>query len=176
MELLKIYKSREVKTPTRGTDEAAGLDFYIPTDLNEKTLSEKMQTVNSWPLINYDLFGHMLAITLKAGQSILIPSGIHIKLANGYCMEMKNKSGVASKKHMLRGAELIDQDYEGEIHINLHNVGNDEVILSAGEKIIQGVIYAIERPTLIETYSLAELYENSNSIRKDGCLGSTGVK
>lgn len=176
MDQLKIYKSREVKTPTRGTEEAAGLDFYIPTDLDEKTITQKMQLINSWPLINYDLFGHMSNITLKSGQSILIPSGVHIKLANGYCMEMKNKSGVASKKHMLRGAELIDQDFEGEVHINLHNVGNDEITISAGEKIIQGVIYAVERPELIETNSLAELYENSNSVRKAGCLGSTGVK
>lgn len=176
MELLKIYKSREVKTPTRGTEEAAGLDFYCPINLDNKTLSEKMQTTNSWPLVNYDLFGHMLNITLKAGQSILIPSGVHIKLASGYCMEMKNKSGVAAKKKLLIGSCVIDSDYEGEIHINLHNVGNDEIIISAGEKIIQGVIYAVERPTLIETKSLAELYENSNSTRKDGCLGSTGVK
>ena len=29
---LKIAKIREVKTPTRGTDGSAGIDFYIPDD------------------------------------------------------------------------------------------------------------------------------------------------
>ena len=29
---MKILKVRNVKTPTRGTDKSAGLDFYVPED------------------------------------------------------------------------------------------------------------------------------------------------
>lgn len=31
---MKITKIREVKTPTRGTECSAGLDFYVPKEFN----------------------------------------------------------------------------------------------------------------------------------------------
>lgn len=173
LEHFKFCKTREVASPCRGTEEAAGIDFFVPTNLDKKTMDEKMKMTKSFPLIQYNLFKQADRITLKPRQSILIPSGIHISLEKGYCLEFKNKSGVASKKHLLCGACIVDSDYEGEIHINLHNVGNDDIDVIAGEKIIQGIIYKVELPAFNEYKTLEDLYAGKNSSRKSGGFGST---
>lgn len=104
LEKFKFCKVREVKGPTRGTEEAAGIDFYIPTNLKKSIIDEKCKITSCWPIVNYNLFNDMDFITLKSGQSVLIPSGIHVRLDKGYCLKFENKSGVASKKHVLVGA------------------------------------------------------------------------
>lgn len=104
LEHFKFCKTREVVSPCRGTEEAAGIDFFVPTNLDEKIMNEKMKMTKSYPLIQYNLFGHLDKISLKPRQSVLIPSGIHISLDKGYCLEFKNKSGVAAKKHLLVGS------------------------------------------------------------------------
>lgn len=174
LEHFKFCKTRLVHDPIRGTEEAAGIDFFIPYDLTEKVLQEKMAMTKSWPLIKTHTNSYTIdSITLKSGQSVLIPCGIHICLEKGYCLKFENKSGVASKKHLLIGACVIDSDYEGEIHINLHNVSSDEVTVESGEKIVQGVIYKVELPKFEEYESLEKLYEGKNSARKAGGFGST---
>ena len=37
---MKIVKVRNVKTPERGTNKSAGIDFYIPEDFKEKDFSD----------------------------------------------------------------------------------------------------------------------------------------
>lgn len=172
---LQIYKNKQVKTPHRGTDGSAGYDFFIPVDISKKEMESKLGILSSIPLINYNLFGCVDTITLKSGQSVLIPSGIHIKLEKGYCMEMKNKSGVASKKNLVLGSCVIDQDFSGEIHINLHNIGDVPVTIEAGDKIVQGVILKVETPEIEEFKTFDELYP-VNTKRGAGELGSTGTK
>ena len=46
---MNIQKTRNVKTPSRGTNLSAGLDFYVPEDFQETTI--------------------------HTGESVLIPSG-----------------------------------------------------------------------------------------------------
>lgn len=175
LEKFKYCKTREVKNPSRGTDEAAGIDFYVPTNLKESIMKEKMALTKSYPLIEYNLFKDMDKITLKPGQSVLIPSGIHICLEKEYCLKFENKSGVAAKKHIIVGSNVVDSDYEGEIHINLHNIGKEDVEILAGEKIIQGIIYKVELPKFEEFENIQSLYEGRNSARKSGGFGSTNL-
>ena len=105
---MKIAKIRNVKTPNRGTSESAGIDFYVPEDYSQ---------------------------TLKPGDSCLIPSGIKANVPNGFALVAFNKSGVAVKKNLYVGACVVDEDYQGEIHINLTNVGKRSVEISSGEKL-----------------------------------------
>ena len=176
LEHFKFCKTREVMTPCRGTEEAAGIDFFIPTDLKEDIMTEKMKMTKSYPLIQYNLFGHVDKISLKPKQSILIPAGIHISLEKGYCLKFENKSGVAAKKHILIGSSIVDSDYSGEIHINLHNVGASDVEITAGEKVAQGIIYKIELPIFDEYKNPVELYAGRKSARGAGGFGSTDKK
>lgn len=103
-----------VKTPTRGTGLSAGLDFYIPEDFEAKQI---------WP-----------------GESINIPSGIKAQIPRGRALIMFNKSGVATKRQLQVGDCVVDEDYQGEIHLHVMNVGKEVVILKPGMKLVQGLV------------------------------------
>ena len=105
---LKILKTRKVKTCMRAHSTDAGIDFFIPEDLSEQAFLEKCKVTGVTP--RYELTGgvstsyYVSKITLSPGQSVLIPSGIKMKIPHGYALIFFNKSGVASKKHLDVGA------------------------------------------------------------------------
>lgn len=51
-------------------------------------------------------------IKILPGSRVLIPSGIHVNLPKNVFLNAENKSGIASKRGLLRGACLIDNDYQ----------------------------------------------------------------
>jgi dUTP pyrophosphatase len=117
------------------------------------------------------------SIDLSTAEKILIPSGIHVNLPKNVFLKVDNKSGVCSKRALICGANIIDQDYQGEMHINLINVGNNTAIINAGDKIIQMI--ALFQPVMFEAVefeSLEKLYENSTSERGADGFGSTDKK
>ena len=144
---MKITKVRDVKTPTRGTPSSAGLDFFIPEDYHQKN--------PIWP-----------------NQSVCIPSGIKANVPEGYALVAFNKSGVALKKCLDVGACVVDEDYQGEIHLHLTNVGKEKVYLSAGDKILQFLLLPVSYDT-VEVVDESNLYE-AVTVRGDGGFGSTG--
>lgn len=173
---LKYCKVRKVKDPTRGTAVAAGIDFYIPSDIDVDDFTSKCEVTKSYP--NYRLNDEYFidAIDLRPGESVMIPSGIKMKVPSGYALVMMNKSGIGAKKQLDVLACVIDQDYEGEVHLNLINVGCNTQTINAGDKIVQGVVLPINYCMTEEVASATELYSDSNSERGEGGFGSTGTK
>lgn len=143
---MKISKVRSVKTPVRGTPNSAGIDFFVPDEIR---------------------------VYLKPGDSCLIPSGIKANVPLGHVLMAFNKSGVAVKKNLHVGACVVDEDYQGEIHINLTNVGTSGVEIQSGEKIIQFVLLPVFYDT-IEEVEISALFEGITE-RGDGGFGSTGT-
>ena len=88
-------------------------------------------------------------------------------------LEIKNKSSVAAKKQFLVGACVVDSGYNGEVFVNLHNVGAVTRIIQPGQKIAQAVMIPVV-PCEVEEVTEDSL--NENSARGDGSLGSTGDK
>lgn len=146
---MKILKVRDVKTPTRGTTGSAGLDFYVPND---------------FPGTHY----------LATSQSINIPSGIKVNIPEGYALIVMNKSGVALKKGLQVGACVIDEDYQGEIHIHVTNIGDGIAEIKPGEKLVQMLLIPIAYPGIEEVYKEEDLFETATQ-RGAGGFGSTGT-
>lgn len=145
---LKFTKTKNVKSPVRGHNTDAGIDFFIPEDFK--------QTI------------------LKPGEDVLIDSGIKVIIPEGYALIFKEKSGVATKKKLTIGAAVVDSDYRGVVHFHLFNNGLDEQEINPGDKIIQGLIIPV---SLCETLEISEdEFNNHNTERGEGGFGSTGVK
>lgn len=172
---LKFCKVRKVKSPTRAHDTDAGIDFYVPEDLTPEVLQAKCEMTKNFVFYKEEN-GIVSEITLCPHESILLPSGIHVKIPHGYALVYMNKSGVASKKHLHVGACVVDESYEGECHLNLTNVGDCNITIHAGEKLVQGIVLQVNYCMTEEFNSLDELYADSNSARGDGGFGSTGIK
>jgi dUTPase len=89
-------------------------------------------------------------------------------------IEVKNRSSVAAKRQLLVGACVIDSGYEGEVFVNLHNVGVESQTLKGGDKIAQLVMMPVVHFRPVETNE-TNLYSYPITIsdRLDGALGST---
>ena len=145
---MKILKVRNVKTPERGTPGSAGIDLFIPDDF--------------------------VTTTIKVNESILIPSGIKANIPDNHVLIAMNKSGIAVKKSLLIGACVIDEDYQGEMHIDLKNAGTIPQTLHAGDKIIQLVCLPVNYVSIEEVNSEEDLFNNITTHRGSGGFGSTG--
>ena len=146
---MKISKIRDVKTPTRANSTDAGIDFFIPNDYEGET----------------EIF---------PGRSCLIPSGIKVNVPAGHALVAFNKSGVAVKKNFHVGACVVDCGYQGEVHINLTNVGESPQYIKPGDKIVQFVLLPLGEP-LVELVDSNNLYESESS-RGEGGFGSSGTR
>ena len=147
---MNIQKTRNVKTPSRGTNLSAGLDFYVPEDFQETTI--------------------------HTGESVLIPSGIRAHVPSGYALIAFNKSGVAAKKNLIVGACVIDETYTGEIHIDIKNVGSAAQVLNPGDKIIQLLCIEMNYVSVEVAETEDELFADLETERGAGGFGSTGTK
>jgi len=145
---MKIFKSRKVKTPIRGTAQSAGLDFYVPDNF--------------------------LEMVLPPGVGVNIPSGIHVRIPKNHVLIMFNKSGISLNKKLQVGACVIDEDYQGEVHLHVINVGRSLVKIEPGQKLVQGILLPVAYSYVKETESLEDLYE-ATTTRGDGAFGSTGL-
>lgn len=143
---MKISKIKNVKTPSRGTDKSAGIDFYIPNDF--------------------------ITTILLPGESIKIPSGIKVSIPENYVMIAFNKSGIALSG-LTVGACVIDEDYQGEIHIHLINHTNFNIDIIAGKKITQFILL----PVLYDSIEVVDddLLFLTKTDRGSGGFGSTGL-
>jgi len=117
------------------------------------------------------------SIAINPGDSEIIPTGIRFGVPHGYMLEVKNKSSVASKQQLLVGACVVDPGYDGELFVNLHNIGRNTQFLNRGKKIAQVVLVPVVHFRLSES-SDNTLYDHdviAISDRGDGALGSTGA-
>jgi dUTP pyrophosphatase len=84
-----------------------------------------------------DKDNNKMSITIPAGEQIMIPSGIKVWIHDKHTyLQATNKSGVASKLRLDVMANTVDADYQGEVHINLQNNGNEPVTIETGQKMV----------------------------------------
>lgn len=138
---MKFAKIRDVKSPVRGTSKSAGIDFFVPNDFQP-----------------FKLFPHC---------DVLIPSGIKAAIPENLMLMAAEKSGVVtSAEAVVRagrevkpgaynsvitlGAKIVDEDYQGEIHIHLVNVGREIVTIKPGTKIAQFILVPVRYDELEE--------------------------
>lgn len=162
MKTFKFSKVRKVKSPTRGTPESAGVDFYIP-DIDFFSSDVKG---------DFEIKGDG-SIVLEAGGSILIPSGIKAKIPKGHALIFFNKSGVSTKKNLQVGACVVDEDYQGEIHLHVFNFGGLSITLKRNEKLTQAILLPVNYSEPVEVPE-EELFSVS-TVRGSGGFGSTGL-
>jgi len=147
---VRVFRTRPTaKLPARAHRTDAGMDFFF----------SPMEGA---------------AVRIQPGQSVLLETGVKMEVPPGCMLQIMNKSGVASKLHLITGACVVDEGYTGEIFVNLHNIGTDVEFIDAGQKVAQGVFVRIEKPGLWEIEE-DNIYGNTTA-RGDGSLGSTGDK
>ncbi len=109
---------------------------------------------------------------LKPGARVLMPTGIAIALPAHHEAQVRPRSGLAAKHGVtvLNAPGTVDADYRGEIKVPLINHGQEDFVITRGDRIAQMVIAPVVQVTLTEVTSLDE------TARGTGGFGSSGRK
>lgn len=109
----------DIKIPKRATSGSAGYDFYTPLD-----------------------------VELKSGESIKIPTGIRVKINDGWVLKIYPRSGLGFKFRLQLNntVGIIDSDYynsdnEGHMFCKIMNDSNENktVSLKKDDGFCQGI-------------------------------------
>ena len=152
---LRFYRIRSAaRLPVRAYPTDAGMDlFYCPSEKEKDRLCD---TTDFW---------------VPPKESRVLPTGLKVEIPPGYMLEVKNKSGIASKRQLIVGACVVDPGYDGEIFVNLHNLGSESQVIRSGEKIAQAVLVPVVHCGVEE---VIDDRLNEDSRRGSGGFGSTG--
>lgn len=137
--------SSNAKMPTRGSEEAAGLDLYAANDS---------------------------IIVIQPHSTVLIPTDIAIEIPRGMFGGIFARSGLASKRG-LRPANcvgVIDSDYRGNITVALHNDTDEAKAIEEGERIAQLIIMPYMMPELRVVKELSDTERGSDGFGSSGKL------
>ena len=110
-------------------------------------------------------------ITIAGGQTVLIPTGLAIHLADpNYAAMILPRSGMGHKNGIVLGnlVGLIDSDYQGQLMVSTWNRGQNAFTLQPMERLAQLIIV----PVLQVGFEVVE--EFGDSERGAGGFGSTG--
>ena len=110
-------------------------------------------------------------ITIEAGATVLIPTGLAIHVADpGYCAMILPRSGMGHKNGIVLGnlVGLIDSDYQGQLMISTWNRGQSAFTLQPLDRLAQLVIV----PVMQVAFHVVDDFDASE--RGAGGFGSTG--
>ena len=118
-----------------------------------------------------DLYNASGEVTVGAGESVAICTGIAMQIPEGYVGLVYARSGLACKSGLAPANKVgvIDSDYRGEIKVVLYNHSKEPRTVASGERIAQIVIAPFIRCEFEEG-------EIDSTQRGEGGFGSTGKK
>jgi dUTP pyrophosphatase len=111
------------------------------------------------------------SMIISPGKRVLVPTGLSFEIPLGYEVQVRPRSGISLKTNLLvvNAPGTIDCDYRGEVKIILGNFGDQDEVISHGDRVAQMVIAPVTQAKFIEASEL------SDTERGAGGFGSTGV-
>ncbi|WP_415845733.1 dUTP diphosphatase [Stutzerimonas zhaodongensis] len=109
--------------------------------------------------------------TLEPGQTLLIPTGLSIHIADpSLAALVLPRSGLGHKHGIVLGnlVGLIDSDYQGELMVSCWNRGQTSFTIAVGERIAQLMLV----PVIQAQFELVSEFDNSE--RGAGGFGHSG--
>ncbi|HVV97766.1 MAG TPA: dUTP diphosphatase [Rhodanobacteraceae bacterium] len=151
--------SGERKIELKVLDQRIGRDYPLPEYATAASAGLDLRAMLDAPL------------TLEAGASALIPSGIAIHIGDpGLCALVLPRSGLGHKHGIVLGnlVGLIDADYQGPLMISCWNRSNSAFTIAPGERVAQLVFVPVARA------AFDVVAEFAPSARGEGGFGHSG--
>ena len=170
---VKVLNKSDNNLPEYSTEFSAGFD--IRSDLSRIHKKEDLKGRLEYVSFEINEVGKKV-ITLFPGGRVLIPTGLHVEIPDGYELQIRPRSGLSIKHGIMivNSPGTIDSDYRGEINIIIYN--SDPVFgfdIYDGDRIAQGVLNVVEQ---IEWVKVKKLEDLSDTERGQGGFGHTGTK
>lgn len=145
MELLIKRINDSAIMPTRGSEQAAGIDLYAN--------------------LGSDI------IEIDPGERVRIGTGLCFSIPTGHFGAVFARSGIAAKRGLRPSncVGVIDSDYRGEVQIMITNDSSQVQLIQNGERIAQMVVMPYRSVEMVEVDELTK------TDRGEGGFGSTGT-
>ena len=137
--MIKVKRLTSTATiPTRGSEQAAGLDLYADASL-----------------------------VVKAGTHAIIQTGVAVAIQDGYCGQVWPRSGVSVRYGVDVLAGVIDSDYTGEIKVVLQ-AGAHDFEINKGDRIAQMLIVPVSMLQCVEVDSIDDTARGAGGFGSTG--------
>ncbi|AGH39283.1 Deoxyuridine 5'-triphosphate nucleotidohydrolase [Bibersteinia trehalosi USDA-ARS-USMARC-188] len=140
-------------------DSRIGNEFPLPAYATEGSAGLDLRALITEPL------------TVKAGETVLIPTGISIYIADpNLAAVILPRSGLGHKNGIVLGnlVGLIDSDYQGELKVSLWNRSQEDFSVNVGDRIAQLVFV----PVVQASFNIVQ--EFTQTERGEGGFGHSG--
>jgi dUTP pyrophosphatase len=111
-------------------------------------------------------------LTLPPMARAICPTGIRVAIPLGYEMQVRPRSGLASKHGITlpNTPGTIDCDYRGPLGVSLINLGTEAYTIRHGDRVAQVVVAPVVQAGFVVVGALDE------TARGTGGFGSTGLR
>jgi len=140
--------------PTRATPDSAGFDLYALEDTEVKTGGGVT---------------FMMPADYEGCGSVIVPTGVAVKLPPGTYGRIAMRSGLAVRGHLAVSAGVIDRDYRGAIGVVAFMTRPGVTKIKAGERFAQLVIEKCSYAAGVEVTEFTE-----DKMQLHAGFGSTG--
>ncbi|WP_324682485.1 dUTP diphosphatase [Bibersteinia trehalosi] len=140
-------------------DSRIGTEFPLPAYATEGSAGLDLRALINEPL------------TVKAGETVLIPTGISIYIADpNLAAVILPRSGLGHKNGIVLGnlVGLIDSDYQGPLMVSLWNRSQENFTVNVGDRIAQLVFV----PVVQASFNIVQ--EFTQTERGEGGFGHSG--
>ncbi|WGE88892.1 dUTP diphosphatase [Actinobacillus arthritidis] len=140
-------------------DSRIGTEFPLPTYATEGSAGLDLRALINEPM------------TVKAGQTVLIPTGISIYIADpNLAAVILPRSGLGHKNGIVLGnlVGLIDSDYQGPLMVSLWNRSQEDFTVNVGDRIAQLAFI----PVVQASFNIVQDFEQTE--RGEGGFGHSG--
>ncbi len=128
METIRIKKCKQVRWPSRGSEQAAAWDLYMPEDVKVEHMA--------------------LGKKVELGLKLEIPEGYYVRILP------RSSTGKNTGIRLSNSEGVIDSDYRGEICALIDNLGED-ITLDKGERYFQMILAKRIDAELFKTMELS---------------------
>lgn len=142
-------------------DPRIGTEFPLPTYATSGSAGLDLRALIERPL------------TVEAGQTVLIPTGISVYIADpNLAAVILPRSGLGHKNGIVLGnlVGLIDSDYQGPLMVSLWNRSDKPFTVEIGDRIAQLVFV----PVVQAQFNIVEEFTQTD--RGEGGFGHSGKK
>jgi dUTP pyrophosphatase len=142
---IRIYNSTDVGLPRYAHKGDSGVDLYAIKD----------EVIHPY-------------------STVVIPTGIHVAIPDGYELQIRSRSGLALKNgiFVLNSPGTIDGGFRAQIGVILYNIEKESFYINKGDRIAQAVLCPICEIEWVEVEDTDQL---DPSERGMGGFGSTGI-
>ena len=150
-------------------------DYYkIKLRFSNKSTNEDPQYATAGSS-GFDLRANLTeSISIKAGSRAIVPTGLFFEIPDNFEIQVRPRSGLAAKNGItvLNTPGTIDADYRGEIKVILINLGDEDFMISHGDRIAQAVVASVTAKNIINLTKVSVI--STDTERGEGGFGSTG--